>query len=377
MTTRANVAVVEDSRFHRGVLVQLLQKDFNISTFESGADFLACTTPFDALLLDIEMPEMDGYETCRRFRSSTLGCDTPVIFVSVHDSPAERVAAYEAGGDDFTNKPVVAAELRYKLEGAIQRNRQLQSLRAASQNAQQVALTAMMSVGDYGVIIDFLQKAATCNTHRPLAEYLLQAIAGWGLHGAVQIRGQRESISLSSAGMLSPIQQAVLENMRGMGRIFEMGSRAIINYERVSILVENLPVQDAAKLGRIRDHLAILAESSDMKVASLDVEQVLARQSSGMEGVLSRFKGALHGVANRSESNRHIGQVHLLEAMEYLASTTKSLGLNDIQQAYLDDLLKCSIDDARHYFDEAANLNSEFAELIAEMEGILQAQHSA
>ena len=377
MTSRANVAVVEDSRFHRGMLVQLLQTDFNVSAFASGEDFLASTTPCDALLLDIEMPGLDGYETCRRFRTTPQGNETPVIFVSAHDSPAERIAAYEAGGDDFANKPIVAGELRYKLEGAIQRHQQMQSLRAASQNAQQIAFTAMMSVSDYGVVVQFLKQAASCNSHRPLAEFLLQAIAAWDLHGAVQIRGKRESISLSSSGPLSPLQSAVLENMQGMGRIFEMRSRAIVNYERVSILVENLPIHNAAKLGRMRDQLAILAESSDMKVASLDVEQVLAHQSSGMGGVLARFKGALHGVANRSESNRHIGQVHLLEAMEYLASTTKSLGLNDIQQAYLDDLLKCSIDDARHYFDEAANLNSEFAELIAEMEGILQAQHSA
>lgn len=98
-----------------------------------------------------------------------------------------------------------------------------------------------------------------------------------------------------------------------------------------------------------------------MKVASLDVEQVLAHQSSGMECV-GAFQGraARRGQSLGIESTHRAGQVQdLLEAMEYLASTTKSLGLNDIQQAYLDDLLKCSIDDARHYFDEAANLEFE------------------
>ena len=69
---------------------------------------------------------------------------------------------------------------------------------------------------------------------------------------------------------MSPLQASVLQSMRDIGRIFEMGSRAIINYSHVSLLVENLPTQDPDKVGRLRDHLAVLAESADIRIAALD-----------------------------------------------------------------------------------------------------------
>ena len=63
------------------------------------------------MLLDIDMPDINGYDTCRRFREQLRGADVPIIFVSAHDTTPERVAAYEAGGDDFLTKPLDVFEL--------------------------------------------------------------------------------------------------------------------------------------------------------------------------------------------------------------------------------------------------------------------------
>ena len=52
------------------------------------------------------MPGLNGYETCRQLKLRDAGSSTPVIFVSAHDTAPERVAAYEAGGDDFVTKPI-------------------------------------------------------------------------------------------------------------------------------------------------------------------------------------------------------------------------------------------------------------------------------
>lgn len=105
----------------------------------------------------------------------------PVIFVFAHDSPAERIAADEAGGDDFANKP------NRRRRTALQAGR---GNPAPSANAittcsirkmpSKLRSLAMMSVSDYGVVVQFLKQAASCNSHRPLAEFLLQAIAAWG-----------------------------------------------------------------------------------------------------------------------------------------------------------------------------------------------------
>lgn len=371
MNQRAKVAVVEDTAVQRMILVRLLEGDYDVDAFSDGSAFLASTENYAAVLLDIEMPGINGYDTCRQLRSRFEGGSTPVIFVSSHDSAPERVAAYEAGGDDFVTKPIAVDELKHKLSGIIDHRQRLDDLAQQSTNAQQIAFTAMISMGDLGVVIDFLRKSTANATYHGIAQLLLDAMQSWGLRGAVQIRGKRGQINLTSDGQMSPLQNSVLETMREMGRIFEMGPRAIVNFDKVSLLVENLPTQDPDKVGRMRDHLAVLAESTDMRIGALDAVNAHQQQTLGIEGALGELKSTLARLADRTRKNRSIGQVHMLEALEHLSHTLGTLGLNDSQREYVDDLVKCAMDDTHHYFDEAASLDTEFGDVVSRLEQVL------
>lgn len=368
MSSRPVIAVVEDSPPQRMILCKLLSSDYEVTDFASGEAFLESPLFFDAVLLDIEMPGLNGYDVCRALRTRAGSEHAPVIFVSGHDTSPERVAAYEAGGDDFVTKPITAHELRHKLHGVIEHRQQLQSLAAQSSTAQQIAFTAMTSMGDLGVVIEFLRKTTLCKDYASLAGELVKAMQAWNLRGAVQIRGQNGNFNVASEGRMTPLQQSVLETMRDMGRIFEMGSRAIINYDRISLLVENLPTDDPDKVGRLRDHLAVLAESTDMRIDGMDAIQERDLQKIGIHGALAELRSTLARLSDKALSNRKIGQFHMLEALEHLARTIGTLGLTDNQKSYIDDLVKCTLDDTRHYFEEAAGVDTEFADVVARLE---------
>lgn len=368
MSSRPVIAVVEDSPPQRMILCKLLNSDYEVTDFASGEAFLESPLFFDAVLLDIEMPGLNGYDVCRALRTRAGNEHAPVIFVSGHDTSPERVAAYEAGGDDFVTKPITAHELRHKLHGVIEHRQQLQSLAAQSSTAQQIAFTAMTSMGDLGVVIEFLRKTTLCKDYASLAGELVKAMQAWNLRGAVQIRGQNGNFNVASEGRMTPLQQSVLETMRDMGRIFEMGSRAIINYDRISLLVENLPTDDPDKVGRLRDHLAVLAESTDMRIDGMDAIQERDLQKIGIHGALAELRSTLARLSDKALSNRKIGQFHMLEALEHLARTIGTLGLTDNQKSYIDDLVKCTLDDTRHYFEEAAGVDTEFADVVARLE---------
>lgn len=73
----------------------------------------------DAVLLDIRMPDIDGFEVCRLIRSTPEIAATPVIFVSANVQDEARLAARDAGGDAFLSKPVDSAEVIAALRRAI------------------------------------------------------------------------------------------------------------------------------------------------------------------------------------------------------------------------------------------------------------------
>lgn len=374
MSQAFRVAVVEDNPPQRMILSRLLEKEYTLESFESGTAFLASESVFDAVLLDIEMPEINGYETCQRFREQARGHEVPVIFVSAHDTTPERVAGYEAGGDDFVTKPIAAHELNHKLRAALEQRERVRALTSQTSDAQAVAFTAMVSMGDLGVVIEFQRKSALATTHAAIAARLIAAMKAWGLQGAVQVRGAAEQVNLNAEGPMTPMQSSVLEKLRDIGRVFEMGSRAVINFEHVSLLVENLPVDDPEKVGRLRDHLTVLAESADMRTAALDAAIERDQQKRAAEAALTELRHAMAKITARAGK----GPMHrtgLLESIEQIARTVTHLGLTETQISYMDDLIRHATEEAETYIDSVAQSDSEFAEVLGRLQRLAESDY--
>src|ERR1700684_2124511 len=105
----ARVLVVDDIPANVKLLEARLSAEyFDVVTAMSGAEALAICerAECDLVLLDVMMPDMDGFEVCRRLKTNTLTHHIPVVMVTALDQPADRVRGLEAGADDFLTKPV-------------------------------------------------------------------------------------------------------------------------------------------------------------------------------------------------------------------------------------------------------------------------------
>ena len=117
MNEKASVLVVDDDDFMHEMFVEALGKTYRVIPAESGADslMLAQNECTDVIILDVEMPGMDGYEICRRLKKMDAAAGVPVIFVSAHDGIEDRLKGYEAGGEDYIIKPFDQQELEAKV----------------------------------------------------------------------------------------------------------------------------------------------------------------------------------------------------------------------------------------------------------------------
>jgi DNA-binding response OmpR family regulator/DNA-binding CsgD family transcriptional regulator len=113
------VLIVDDDPFGIIQLQALLQgSGYKLLTASDGdlALEIVDTEVPDIILLDIIMPKMDGYETCRRLKEDVLHADIPVIFLSGLDSIEEKVNAFEAGGVDYITKPFSEKEVLIRVK---------------------------------------------------------------------------------------------------------------------------------------------------------------------------------------------------------------------------------------------------------------------
>jgi len=370
MSERQRIAIVEDNRPQRVLLSKLLSADYDILEFPSGEEFLLASPVVDAILLDIDMPGIDGYETCRRMRQQAQYEDTPVIFVSAHDTPEERVAAYEAGGDHFLTKPIAASELKIKIESVLAHSAEFHNLRAQSSMAQQMAFTAISGMGDLGVIIEFQRRAASCKDYNSLIHYVVEALSAWNLRGMVQIRGKNSTINLGTDAVISPLQASVMETMRDMGRIFEMKSRAVVNYTHVSILIQNLPTEDTDKLGRLRDNLTLLGEAADICIANMDTSNLRKQQISYLGNTVAELTNMMQQAAVRDAKNRNAIQKQSMEMLDGLLLAFNNLGLTSIQSEYIGNLLHDGIDEMTLAFDEASTIQRDFTDILIALQDL-------
>ena len=114
---KRTILVVDDCEVNREILLELLADEYHVVAVPSGEEALRVlpeTAP-DIVLLDIMMPGLDGYETCRQIKSGPMGPFTQVILVSGKSQTQERLQGYAAGADDYIVKPFDHDELCAKL----------------------------------------------------------------------------------------------------------------------------------------------------------------------------------------------------------------------------------------------------------------------
>jgi two-component system, OmpR family, response regulator len=182
---------------------------------------------FDVVVLDVMLPDMDGFETCRRLRA--CGAWTPIIMLTARDAVTDRVRGLDSGADDYLTKPFSLAELLARLRalvrrGPVERPTVLEvgdlRLDPAARQAWRGEVEIDLTAREYGLFEAFMRRPGQVLSHVQLLD------AAWDIgyeHRSnvieVYVRYLREKID-------RPFQVTSLETVRGMGyRLRKDGGR--------------------------------------------------------------------------------------------------------------------------------------------------------
>jgi DNA-binding response OmpR family regulator/HPt (histidine-containing phosphotransfer) domain-containing protein len=117
------LAVDDDPSVLRVLTFILRGAGFGVRTLSSPLEFwgtLEAVEP-DLVLLDVQMPEVNGYQLCRAVRADPRWSELPILFLTARSDPSDVIAGFEAGGDDFVVKPVAGPELLARIENRLAR----------------------------------------------------------------------------------------------------------------------------------------------------------------------------------------------------------------------------------------------------------------
>ena len=132
--TNAHLLIVDDTPANLRLLTDMLREQgYTVRGVRSGERALATAqaNPPDLVLLDINMPEMDGYEVCKRFKADARLAEIPIIFLSAMDEALDKVRAFEVGGVDYVAKPFQLEEVLARIDNHLTLSRVQEQLRQA------------------------------------------------------------------------------------------------------------------------------------------------------------------------------------------------------------------------------------------------------
>jgi two-component system KDP operon response regulator KdpE len=172
------ILVVDDERPIRRFLSASLGNRYTVLEAENGGDAIqsAALNHPDLIILDLGLPDMDGTDVTRRLREWT---DVPVIVISVRDSEQDKVAALDAGADDYLTKPFGTSELLARIRVALRRSNKSESESVIYQNEDLLVdflkhevrikdRPVMLTPTEYSILRTLVNHAGKVLTHQQL-----------------------------------------------------------------------------------------------------------------------------------------------------------------------------------------------------------------
>ncbi|CAK0738900.1 Response regulatory domain-containing protein [Gammaproteobacteria bacterium] len=334
------VLVVEDEPIMQELIAEELTCDYQVTVASSGHDCIAALAarPHHLILLDVQLPNLDGYEICRMIKTQESTAEIPVIFVSGRDSSEDRIKGYEAGGADYITKPFIAAELRAKVAHLLQLYWDHSTLRILAQDASQTAITAETSLGEMGILTKCLRSLQGCNDLSSFTDAMLHAISDYGVTGTVQLRVLDQQITRSNRAESTPLELSVIGLLASMDRVLQYKSRLSIAYPSVSLLINNMPKNDPDRCRRLSEHLEILCGTVEIGVMAL-------ARTEAIRSVIRQIAEIFSEIEKKQQRQHIMTYVAISELNATINTALISMGLTDTQEEFLLKIINEGIED--------------------------------
>ncbi len=353
--SKFKILSVDDEPTNQLVIDEILEDDYEVKLVYTGEECLETVKTFspNLILLDINMPGIDGYDTCLKLKENSETRNIPVIFLSALTSTEEKLKGYEVGADDYIPKPFDHEDLLNKIKNNLSDNlsapvaapvkdkdkedKENEELLKELQSSRSVAMEAMRYTSDLGAVVKFYEDSARCKTFDELMQAVFVTANGLSLNCSMQIRDGSEVFNKSSGGDISPMEVSVLDVSKDKGRFFDFNARTIMNYKHSSILIKNMPIDDDKRYGVMKDILGALGNGAEERVRTIILERAVV---SNREQVIALIQETFKSI-NYQHMLRSREGADIMESMiKDVYKTIESMDLLSYQEEQLESIME-------------------------------------
>lgn len=369
MENRPKILSIDDNDANQKLVARILSGEYDVKTAMSGSSGIEALVTFkpDAILLDIDMPTLDGLRLCRMIRAEPLFASTPILFVSGLDSHEDQARGFQAGGDDYISKPINVEQLKQKLHFNLERALLLDQQSSASndslalgQNIQILHDCLLEMIGFNGSVSD-------------LGQFVLHTLEKLGLKGALYLHLTGETCS--SIGPLTDLETILLQQAT---RPYpsEYSARYLWGSENLGVIIQNMPLARHEQYQPLVQIISTLLNAAHRKIT--DLLKTVRNKMSTSTGALRSPNTAsiqLHGykLEYAVEELEQSSEQTLARVCQHIQELTHEPGKSPQEQQRLRALLDDCMRTRLAIYDHCLEIQSQYSHIMGQL-GVKVAQ---
>lgn len=365
------IMIVDDSPELIHMLLEDLQSDFVVTaalSADEALQLLAENELPDIVLLDVNMPGMNGYEACEYIKSDPMLADVDVVFLSSNNSTEEIAHGLAVGGADYLLKPYDPAVLRTKLAHIQHLREQRLQWRADAKNASELAMAVINETGALGVVIHFMRASFTVQSPQALMDCLLETLRSYGLNAIAYWR-VGELLECNATGEISSmLELEMIERMHGSAqRLHTIGENLIIAKHHCVLLIKNMPIEEQRR-GSLLDNLQIILEGANAKLDYFVGQRTLLEAKQKLvDDIIMGLAPALDEVRQRQVNHKEQIIVLIAGMGIEVEKAFFSMGLTETQEAEILAILNRQLNWLADQLDEGMQVDASFTSLATHL----------
>lgn len=222
------------------------------------------------VIIDENQEESTLSEVISFFRNDDKIMDIPIVLMGIEDNLDKRINCYEMGFDDYLLISITTEAINQRLRKLIFNKIANDQLKNQLDEARGMVFNVMSNTSDLGVNIQFMLDSHHCDNLDELGMLLFQALQHYGVSCSLQMRSQFGIKNMESNGMAKHLESNLLWELKDRGRYVDFGRRSVMNYDKVSLLVKNMPKDNPERYGNLKDNLFSILQGVDARVSAID-----------------------------------------------------------------------------------------------------------
>lgn len=301
-----------------------------------------------------------------------LETDVPIVVLAEINSLDDNVEIYDLGVDDLIGTHVHSEEVVARCKKAIYHNIAMSQLANQLSSATQAAKHAVEDKCNLGANVDFLLSINQCDNLDQLGQQFFASIQRYGLSCSLQMRSTLGTKNMEPTGLAKDLVSQLLSQLKDDGRFLDLGRRTIVNYERVSLLIKNMPEDDLEKYNTVKDNIFSLVQGINYHIMTLEDRFRLVQGEAALDYLVENSQLAMSTIKSGFQKLMTNMVANIDATTQEIQEKVPSLNLSQEDVVFFEQLSQECLLETGRLFDNGLELEEIFGSLGQSLDNALR-----